>query len=132
MSSSDFTLATPPEDSRARELWLQHAAGRILFEDVRDYARKKIDASLEANARAAAERAIDDALYGVMMILDGVSGTLSNETHEVDLAVTARLSRRTGAAPEVLTEVALRDGDGMCMAFHDWREKNFGKDAITE
>ncbi len=67
-----------------------------------------------------------------MMILDGVAGTLSNETHEVDLAVTARLSRRTGAAPEVLAEVALRDGDGMCMAFHDWRENDFGEDPITK
>ena len=32
MSTSDFELATPPTGVRQRELWLQHAAGFILFE----------------------------------------------------------------------------------------------------
>jgi hypothetical protein len=46
MASWNFELADPPTDERGRALWLEHAAGFILFEDVRRYAMEKLDASL--------------------------------------------------------------------------------------
>ncbi len=38
MSTSEFTLGPLPADERRRELWIQHAAGFILFQDVRGWA----------------------------------------------------------------------------------------------
>jgi len=74
MSTNDSELAPPPTEPRRRELWLQQAAGFILFEDARSYVRDRIEPGLDGPARQAAERAIDDAFYGLMMIVDGVTG----------------------------------------------------------
>lgn len=52
MASYEFELAPPPEPARDRELWLMHAAGLILFEDVGKYARGEIaPASIRWHAR---------------------------------------------------------------------------------
>ncbi len=50
----------------------------ILFEDVRAYALEQIDPKLPPDVRAAAEKSIDDAVYGLMMVIDGVNGFLRN------------------------------------------------------
>jgi len=73
-----------PKETGELELWLQHATGRILFEDVRGYAIDRIEQALSAEAHAAAKKGIDDALYGLMMVLDGVTGALANETQRVE------------------------------------------------
>jgi hypothetical protein len=121
-------LAPPPAHGRARELWLQHAAGAILFSDVRGYALGRLDPKLDANARDAAARAIDDALYGVMMVADGVTGGLANETHQVALSVSVRLEEKG----KVVERLDLADGDGVCMAFHCWRDVDFGTSPVLE
>ena len=43
MATWQHELIDPPTESRARELWLQHAAGFIVFEDARRYAMERID-----------------------------------------------------------------------------------------
>ena len=43
MATWQHQLVDPPTEPRARELWLQHAAGFIIFEDVRRYAMERID-----------------------------------------------------------------------------------------
>lgn len=128
MATYDHELAAPPPEGRARELWLQHAAGFILFEDARDYARQEIDPHLDASAREAAEKAIDDALYGLMMIVDGVSGGLSGNGHAVRLSLTARLLDDQGQS---VSGLDLAEGDGVCMGFHGWKEGDFGRDPVT-
>lgn len=75
MGSHNLVLATAPSDPRRHELWLQHAVGRILIEDVRGYAVEQINPTLTPEARAAAMKGIDDALYGLMRVIDGVSGS---------------------------------------------------------
>jgi len=129
MASWQLELEEPPQGDRALELWLQHAAGRILFEDVRGYAIDRIEQALSAEARAAAKKGIDDALYGLMMVLDGVTGALANETQHVELVVQARLVNRS---PEkVVVELDLKDGDGMCMGYHGWLEDNYGEHPVA-
>ena len=130
MASGDFELAPLPPPGRGRNLWLQHAAGFILFEDVRNYARQKIAPGLDEPARAAALKAIDDALYGLMMVIDGVADPLSNAEHAVRLAVTVRVDETSGAEKPVL-QFNLADGDGMCMGFHGWREGDFGENPVV-
>ncbi|MFN0199338.1 MAG: hypothetical protein ACKVT0_21520 [Planctomycetaceae bacterium] len=129
MASWQLELQSPPQEPRALELWLQHAAGRILFEDVRAYAADKIDPLLSAEAKVAAQKAIDDALYGVMMVLDGVTGALSNEVQQVEFAMQVRLVNRD--SHYVVAQLDLGDGDGMCMGYHGWLQGDYGDTPIV-
>lgn len=132
MSTGDFELGPVPTGARERELWLQHAAGFILFEDAREYAVSKMDPALEDAAKAAARKAIDDALYGLMMIIDGVTGGLQNDEHRVSLDVVVRLARHGSAGEAPGEAVHLAHGDGMCMGFHRWREGDFGPSIVAK
>ena len=80
-------------------------------------------------ARAAAEKGINDALYGLMMVIDGVSGTLANQVQHIELNVQARLvdSQRSN----VVAAIDLKDGDGMCMGYHGWLEGDFGAHPVA-
>jgi hypothetical protein len=132
MATWEYELVDPPSDPRSRELWLQHAAGFIVFEDVRRYAVERIEAGLSAEAVAAATKGIDDAVYGLMMIIDGVSGGLSNAKQTVYIDFIARLAERGDTETVgILSEVDLQHGDGMCMGYHGWLEGDFGKHAVA-
>jgi len=124
MAAFDFILSDPPSESRQRELWLQHAVGFILLQDVRDYAMQQIDPLLNDDAKAAASKAINDAVYGLMKVLDGVTGTLTNDSWRVSLRATAELLDTK--SEEVVESFDLMDGDGMCMGYHGWIENDFG------
>jgi len=125
MATHQRTLTQPPDEERELELWIQHAAGLIIFEDVRNYAIEQLDRNLSEDARSAALKAIDDAVYGMMMVIDGVSGALKNEKHRVSLAVAVQLTDLD--TDDTITQVNLADGDGMCMGYHGWLEGDFGK-----
>lgn len=130
MATFEHELAAAPTDPRRRELWLQHAAGFIIFEDVRRYAMEQIDPALTGEARAAVQKGIDDAVYGLMMVIDGVSGGLSNENHSVFIDFIVRIATR-GNEQVVESEVDLRGGDGMCMGYHGWLEGDYGKNPVA-
>ena len=132
MATWQYQLVDPPSEPRARELWLQHAAGFIIFQDVRRYAMERIEPGLSAEALAAARKSIDDAVYGLMMVIDGVTGGISNADHNVFIDVIVRLAGRKGGLDgEVLSEVDLRQGDGMCMGYHGWLTGDFGKHPLA-
>jgi hypothetical protein len=132
MATWQYQLVDPPSSPRARELWLQHAAGFIVFEDVRRYAMERIEPGLSAEALVAAKKGIDDAVYGLMMVIDGVSGGISNANHNVFIDFVVRLARREGSDDDaLLSEVELRQGDGMCMGYHGWLEGDFGKHPVA-
>ena len=132
MATWQHELIDPPTEPRARELWLQHAAGFIVFEDVRRYAMERIDPSLPDEVRAAVQKGIDDTVYGLMMVVEGVTGGLSNASHTVYIDFIARLAARGDSENGgVLSEVDLRQGDGMCMGYHGWVEGDFGKHPIA-
>lgn len=132
MPTWQYELADAPAESRALELWLQHAAGFILFEDVRRYAIEQIDPALTNETRAAVHKGIDDALYGLMMLIDGETGGLSNSKCNVFIDFLVQLTVKGEQKKDaVQAKVALRDGDGMCMGFHGWLEGDFGVDPIA-
>jgi hypothetical protein len=132
MSTFQYDLVQPPTTEQRRDLWLQHAAGFVLFQDVREYAIDKIDPSLSPDARTAALKGIDDAVYGLMMVLDGISRTLSNSTFAVRLKVAAQLLQRAPSGDgNLIAEVDLAEGDGMCVGYHGWLKGEFGEDQIT-
>ena len=119
-------LADPPETRRGRELWLNHAIGYLLVRDVRDYALDQLDPELSEAERHAALKGIDDAVYGLMMVLDGVPQPFKNSRHKV--ALEAQLVHYQDG------EVVERTGDfeGFCMGYHGWVEGDFGTDPILD
>lgn len=132
MATFQYELVDPPSEPRARELWLQHAAGFILFEDVRRYAMERVEPGLSAEAVAAAKKGIDDAVYGLMMVIDGVSGAISNDKYNVFIDFVVRLTKRHDSKDDgVVSEVDLRRGDGMCMGYHGWLEGDYGEDPVA-
>jgi hypothetical protein len=132
MATYEHQLNTPPVDSRTRELWLQHAAGFIIFEDARAYAMARMGPALEPEIREAVQKGIDDAVYGLMMIVDGVSGVLSSATDQVRLSMLVRHFRcKPSGEQELVSELDLANGDGMCMGFHGWCEDDYGATPIV-
>lgn len=129
MSYRTHRLAEPPSDTRRRELWLQHAAGLILLDGVRNYAVDNLDRDLSESEKAAAVAGIEDALYGLMMVIDGVPAPLQRDELRVELGFSVRLVR----AGNVEHEIDLfEEGDGMCMGFHYWTANDFGDDPVVE
>lgn len=132
MATWQHELVEAPTEPRARELWLQHAAGFIILEDVRRYAMERIDPALSDDVRAAIQKGIDDAVYGLMMVIEGVTGGLSNASHTVYIDFIARLaSHHVSGNRDVLSEIDLRQGDGMCMGYHGWLAGDFGENPVT-
>ncbi len=132
MASWEYELATAPTSEADRKQWLQNAAAFVLLQDIRSYAREQIDVDLSPEASAAAEKSIDDAIYGLMMILDGVSGYLCTATQAVEVRASVRLKALSAAAPdEVVAELDLAEGDGMCMGYHRWLKGDFGPHPVV-
>jgi hypothetical protein len=113
-----------------RELWMNHAAGFVLFEDVRGYARSVLPIDLDAATRAVAHEAIDHAVYGLMMVIDGIPGQFGNDAHDFRLRVVAQLAAK--GTDDVIESLDLfHDGEGMTMGFHGWVEGDFGEAPVT-
>lgn len=122
-----FKLTNPPAEDRNRELWLQHAAGFIIFQDMRNYAIKQIPADTHEKIRDQIVNGIDDAIYGLMMIMDGVVGTLQNDEYKVTIENKIVLEKNG----EILQSLNTLNGDGMCMGFHGWKDGDFGEDDVV-
>ena len=116
-------LKPPPADARARDLWLQHAAGWIVFRDVRQRALSRIDPQLPEAAQTAARQAVDDTVYALMQCMDGVSGQVDGPNFSLALHTHIALLDEGGNETQTLD---VRDGDGMCMGFHGWVDGDFG------
>ena len=120
-------LGNPPSDKRDRELWMQHGAGYIVFENIRKYAISKIPPEADNTLRDAHLTAIDNTIYGMMMQMDGIFGSLENENYRLDLQTNIVLYKDD----EEVEELNTLEGDGMCMGFHGWIENDFGSDEIV-
>lgn len=120
-------LANPPSNERDRELWMQHGAGYIVFENIRKYAIDRIPAEIDEALREAHLKTINNTIYGMMMQMDGIFGALENENYRLDLQTNIVLYKDD----KVVEELNTLDGDGMCMGFHGWIENDFGSDEIV-
>ncbi len=56
---------------------------------------------------------INDAVYGLMMVMDGVTGRLSNSEYAVTIKSIIQLEKNG----ETIQEIDTFKGDGMCMVF---------------
>jgi hypothetical protein len=123
------SLTDPPQPGRDRELWFNHAAGYLLMRDIRDYAISKIDPSLSAGEEAAARTAIDHAMYGLMMVLDGVPDLLQSK--DLALSFEPKFVLRRADEDEPVEVLEQRDFEGFCMGFWGWLEGDYGDYPIT-
>lgn len=123
-----FALAAPPSDSRELELWLQHAAGFILFESVRAAGLATLEPNAGQEVRDAVQLALDGMMYALMMHIDGVTSGPKGEEGSIGLTVGVELVKDD----EVAARVDLRDGDGMCMGFHFWVDGDYGETPIVK
>lgn len=117
-------LSNPPEDERDKELWLQHAAGYILFRDIKDYAVSNIPTNTDASIKELIIKGIEDAVYGLMMVMDGVTGTLENDNYRVKIESNIILEKN-GVEVEKINTL---NSDGMCMGYHEWKDGIFGEE----
>lgn len=122
----EVKLANPPENIRGRELWLQHVAGHILFTNMRDYAIDRIPSETDEITKEKIIAGIDDTIYGLMMLMDGVVGGLQNDEYAVRIENLILLEKNG----EIVQQINTLEGDGMCMGFHFWKEGDFGEDEI--
>jgi len=71
-------------------------------------------------------KGIDDAVYGLMMMMDGVTGSLRNKEYAVTIESIITLVRNR----ETIQEINTFHGDGMCMGLHMWKDDDFGEEDI--
>ena len=96
---------------------------------MRGWAIQKLAPDLDAPAKTAALKAIDDTVYGLMMVLDGVTGGLGNSEYQVHLRTEVCLARK--GSGEIIESLDLMQGDGMCMGYHAWLQGDFGEDPVV-
>ena len=95
--------------------------------DARNFAYERIPADVSPDARRIAEEAVFNALYGVMMILDGVTSNPLDPEPTEHRAQYVLLSQICDFAGNVLETFELApDGDPLCMGIHMWMEGEFG------
>jgi len=121
-------LAPPPADDRSRELWMQHAAGYLIFRDMKDYAVNNISDDTDEKTKEKIINGIEDAIYGLMMMMDGVVGILQNDEYTIRIENNILLEK----SGQIIKSINTLDGDGMCMGFHDWKEGDFGEDNVVQ
>ncbi|MBS9774562.1 MAG: hypothetical protein KGV59_05330 [Tenacibaculum sp.] len=122
------TLKNPPENKENRELWLQNVAGVLIFNNIREYAISRINKEITKEQKSEIIKGIDDAIYGLMMMMDGVTGELKNEKYSVRIEHKIILEEYE----KRILELNTLNSDGMCMGFHAWKENDFGEFEIFE
>ena len=75
--------------------------------------------------RGDAEKLVDDALYAVMQILDGVVSPIGNDQVAIELVLSARLRDKVSGEVTEVVELGA-NGEGLCMGFAGWVEDDFG------
>ena len=118
--------ASWPSEEHARWIRAGNTFGRHLMAAARDYAFRRIAKDTPPAQRQLAEKAALDAIYGVMMLLDGVAGSPIDDQHRAQYVLSLRVLSESEDGPVEQFELA-PEGDGLCMGFHGWVAGNFGK-----
>lgn len=121
MGTYEFDLVTGDRNWE-EPYWIDHLAGLILMEDARNEGLRQIDPALSDEAKAAARKAIDDTLYGLMQTVEGIT-SLANEEYYAELNLVVVLKNQDD---EVVASLDLRECDGACMGYHMWTSGDFG------
>ena len=124
-----YRLAQPPTEPSRMRLWLENVAGFIMMNDVLSYSLARMHEDADIESRMLALERVRDAVYGLCMIADGVSGDMRGR--EVTARVSISISLTDTATGRELERLELAEGDGACMGFHGWVQGDFGDVPIT-
>ena len=113
-----------PADEHARWIRAGHTFGRHLMAAARDYAISRMSKTMTLEERRVAEKAALDAIYGMMMLLDGVANSDLDKDHVVQYVLSAQVIDNGSKVPVEEFELA-PNGDGLCMGFHAWTAGEF-------
>jgi hypothetical protein len=114
-----------PTEPHSRWIAFGHTFGRHLMEAARDYAFQRIPSIASPEQRAPAEASALDAMYGMLMLLDGIPLNKIGPDHAIRYALIARVRQYpSGANPVEVVELA-PDGDGLCLGYHSWIRGEF-------
>ena len=115
-----------PTNPRTRWVQAGNTFGRHLMDAAKEYAFDRIPKSIPAADREIVQRAALDAIYGMMMLLDGVADSEIDEAHRIEYVLLARV-REISESYDAIEEFELApEGDGLCIGFHGWVEDDFG------
>lgn len=117
---------TVPEQPRERSLWMQHMTGALLMTEVRQRVLDELPADLSEETRAVACKAVDDTLYCLMMLVEGVVAPACDASGGIDFEVDLVGRLVDSGTGKVLHTESLRDGDGACMGLTGWLEGDYG------
>src|SRR6266702_2910757 len=113
-----------PAESQARWIAAADTFGQHLADGARDYALARIPGSASEETRAIAKQAVHDALYGVMMVLEGITRNDIDGDHWMQYVLSTRVrGRQEGITLETIELSPV--GDGLCMGFHSWLNEDF-------
>ena len=117
---------TVPEDPQERSLWMQEMTGLMLMSRVRESVINDLPDDLSDVARAAACKAVDDTLYSLMMLVDGIFAPVRDVTGKIDFDVDLVGKLVEPGTGRVLHTESLHDGEGACAWLAGWLEGDYG------
>jgi len=111
-----------PNDAHVRWIRAGHMFGKHLMHAARDYAVARIPEDAPPVERQARIAGAMDAIYGVMMLLDGVADADIDEAHRAEYVLTMRII----AERKPIEELELAPGgDGLCIGYHYWKNDEY-------
>ena len=112
------------QDEHARWILAGNTFGHHVMESARDYALNQIPKNVSPEALAVSQQAIHNALYGMMMILDGITENRIDNQHRVEYVLATRIHSH-GKTVEMIELTP--NGDGLCIGFHGWVDEHSTK-----
>src|SRR3954451_65703 len=98
--------ASWPSDAHARWICAGNMFGRHLLAAARDYAVDRLPADAPPGQRELAEKAALNAIYGMMMLLDGVADARIDEQHRAEYVLSLRVREHGRKQPVEQIELA--------------------------
>ena len=111
--------------TNSHERWIDAANvfGSQLFTYAREEQMSNLAEDLTTRERTIAVEAINNTLYAVLMMLDGVVDLKVDANHSTEYSL---MQRVFDDQSRLVSEIELTpNGDGLCMGFHGWKSNEF-------
>ena len=101
-----------------------HTFGHLLLSHAKNEALSKLPETASVESKEIADKAVTDALYNLMMILEGVVGAPIGDAQSIEFALIAKIRNSTDETIEQF-ELAPNGEEPACMGFHSWTSGSF-------
>jgi len=101
-----------------------HTFGHLLLSHAKYEALSKLPETSSMESKEIADKAVTDALYNLMMILEGVVGTTIGDDQSIEFSLVAKIRNSRDEIVEQF-ELAPNGEEPACMGFHSWTSGSF-------